>query len=406
MHVFTALSAAVFVVCGCARGVNGNGNGNVNPIPDLSSSIDPSAISVSGLSSGADFVVQLQVAFSSVINGVGVFAGQPYHCAAVAFENDILVPPCWGTADGGTKPGCTRETPSPDVPLCENCPHGKVTLYDHCKRHSSWVNVSTLLDYVKQQSDQHNIDDMTHLKDTPVYLYRGTKDACYLKGSLVNVQTMFEALGAHVQFNSTTPSAHAWPTADWGTACGHGVIENCGYDGPGAALQKIYGGADSNGRGGTLLKPVEANNNSLFMFDQSPFMSEDNNGTKTYNETTPRATGFAPYGYIYVPQQCRQGNTKKCKLHFSFHGCGVVGGVTGDGYYDDEVHHLSFQRWGEANGIVIVYPKLQPHGGTTETQSGCWDAYAQTGADYALKSGVQMRAITQIITAVSGVTVV
>ena len=36
-------------------------------------------------------------------------------------------------------------------------------------------------------------------------------------------------------------------------------------------------------------------------------------------------------------------------------GCGVVNGPTGDGYYDDQVHHLSFQRWGEANGIVIVY---------------------------------------------------
>jgi len=43
--------------------------------------IDHSAISVSGISSGADFVVQFQVAYSAVVNGVGVFAGQPYHCA-------------------------------------------------------------------------------------------------------------------------------------------------------------------------------------------------------------------------------------------------------------------------------------------------------------------------------------
>ena len=44
-------------------------------------------------------------------------------------------------------------------------------------------------------------------------------------------QTMFEGLGSAVQFNKTTPSAHAWPTPDWGPPCGHGVIENCGYDG-------------------------------------------------------------------------------------------------------------------------------------------------------------------------------
>jgi hypothetical protein len=77
--------------------------------------------------------------------------------------------------------------------------------------------------------------------------------------------------------------------------------------------------------------------------------------------------------------------------------------VDGYGYYDDEVHHLSFQRWGEANNIVIVYPKIQPHGGTVETISGCWDAYAQSGADYALQSGAQMAAMRAMIKAVAGV---
>ena len=46
---------------------------NVPPLPKLS--IDRKGVSVSGLSSGADFVVQFQVAFSNVCNGVGVFAG-------------------------------------------------------------------------------------------------------------------------------------------------------------------------------------------------------------------------------------------------------------------------------------------------------------------------------------------
>ena len=49
--------------------------------------------------------------------------------------------------------------------------------------------------------------------------------------------TFFNALGSNVKFNSTTPSAHAWPTDGYGATCGHGVIENCAYDGPGAALQ-------------------------------------------------------------------------------------------------------------------------------------------------------------------------
>ena len=68
-----------------------------------------------------------------------------------------------------------------------------------------------------------------------------------------------------------------------------------------------------------------------------------------------------------------------------------------------QVHHLGFQRWGEANNIVVVFPRISPHGGTTESQSGCWDAYAQSGADYALKSGAQMAGMRAMIAAIAGV---
>ena len=61
--------------------------------------------------------------------------------------------------------------------------------------------------------------------------------------------------------------------------------------------------------------------------------------------------------YIYVPEACHAA-TARCRMHFALHGCGVVGGAAGDGYYEDEVHHLSFTRWGEANRIVIVFPKV------------------------------------------------
>jgi hypothetical protein len=64
--------------------------------------------------------------------------------------------------------------------------------------------------------------------------------------------------------------------------------------------------------------------------------------------------------------------------------------------------YLGFQEWGEANGIVIVFPRLQVHGGTRQTQDGCWDAYAQSGADFALKSAAQMHAVRQMIAAIGG----
>ena len=302
----------------------------IQPLPKLS--IDPAGISISGLSSGADFVVQFQVAFSATVKGVGVFAGQPYHCAVTRFKGDPLVSPCLGThyhsalnATNKTVQGCTKDTPAPAVPYCYNCPPGGLTLlYDHCKRYPELVDVDLLLGYARAQSKAGTIDALGNLSGTRVWLYRGTKDKCYLKGSVEASEPFFTKLGAHVAVNLTTPSAHSWPTKSFGTPCGGGVIEDCAYDGPGAALQHIYEHK--------LQPPVDANPALLRQFDQTPFWSDsDNFGNETYNETTPHVTGFAPAGFVYVPTTCKTG--AKCRLHFSLHGCGV------NDYYDEAVRN-------------------------------------------------------------------
>ena len=125
-----------------------------------------------------------------------------------------------------------------------------------------------LLDYAAKQAELGTIDSLKNLKNKPVYLYRGTKDAFYLKGSLENSVKFFDLLEARVHFNSTTPSGHSWPTYNYGTPCGTGVIEKCHYDGIGAALEHIYG---------KLNPPIDAHPNRLVSFDQAPFMTANNN---------------------------------------------------------------------------------------------------------------------------------
>lgn len=44
-------------------------------------------------------------------------------------------------------------------------------------------------------------------------------------------------------------------------------------------------------------------NASMTEFDQSPFMSRDNNGTATYNESMSHTTGLAPYVDQQTPTQ-------------------------------------------------------------------------------------------------------
>lgn len=116
--------------------------GGTSSLPRLR--IDPAEISISGLSSGADFASQFQVAYSSLLRGSGIFAGQAYRCAVTAFPGESLVPQCCGTQEGCTNPGCTERTPSPNVPWCDGCEGGQVVSYDHCKRHPDLVNMSML----------------------------------------------------------------------------------------------------------------------------------------------------------------------------------------------------------------------------------------------------------------------
>ena len=75
----------------------------VDPPPAPVLNVDAHGISCSGISSGADFAVQFATAFSARVRGVGVFAGQPYHCAATRFPLDTTFP-CNETKPGGHGP--------------------------------------------------------------------------------------------------------------------------------------------------------------------------------------------------------------------------------------------------------------------------------------------------------------
>ena len=45
---------------------------------------------------------------------------------------------------------------------------------------------------------------------------------------------------------------------------------------------------------------------------------------------------------------------------------------------------------------------MSPWGVVGQTRGGCWDGYAQTGVDYALKSGAQISVVHNMITQLAG----
>ena len=52
--------------------------------------LDPSSVTVSGISSGAFFAHQFHVAYSGLVTGAGIVAGGPYGCAE---QEDSITPP-------------------------------------------------------------------------------------------------------------------------------------------------------------------------------------------------------------------------------------------------------------------------------------------------------------------------
>lgn len=247
--------------------------------------------------------VQLQVAFSSVFSGSGVFAGQPYRCAVHAFPDDTFTPP------------------NPSVPVCDGCPPHTTLVYDHCKNHPQVVVPKALTAEILGYSGDQ-VDDTANLKHARVYLYRGVHDATYLSGAVANVRDMLAPLMAdpdtQILFNNTTPSQHCWPTLDTGVPCGAaGPIEACNYSGPAACLAHIYN---------TTLRPrVLFDDGRLVEFDQGPFAD-------------PTQTGFAPSGYYYWPTGCGKPSQRPCRLHVSLHGCSEYE------YYTEATRHLFNER--------------------------------------------------------------
>ncbi|CAE8733122.1 unnamed protein product [Polarella glacialis] len=304
--------------------------------------------------------VQFQVAFSETVMGAAIFSGQPYRCATQRFPNDTMMPP------------------NPEVPVCEGCPAGKTLEYDHCKYNSSVVEARLLKTVAQNYASQGLIDSITYLERARVYLYRGTKDNIYEQGSVAKTRDFF---ADQLLFKNDIPSGHAnslpgskpWPCGAEGPLSNI-PFQNCDYDGPGAALQHIYGGG--------LAPPADkASLSNLKWFDQKPFYGDKD------------VTGLARWGLVYVPTSCEAASSRACDLFVSFPGCGFTSYST----FVLLVTNLNFNAWAETNHIIVLYPKLASHGSTKQQQEGCWNVYGQTGANYATRDAPQMLAVRQMV---------
>ncbi len=325
--------------------------------------IDPAQVSVSGVSSGGFMAHQFHVAYSASVIGAGVIAGGPYACAG---ERSIL----------------SRLDPTglfASLFICSGLnPFGLFL---------GPPDVKQALDRVRSEAEAGRIDEPAHLARARAYLFSGANDRGVpgsVVGGLEQFYRAFTAPGA-VYFEQHPVANHAMITEDFGNPCassGPPFVNDCDLSAAAALLQQIYGPAP--------LQPPAKATEPLRRFDQRPFF-DPNDASASMHAS----------GHVYVPAACQQG--ARCRLHVAFHGCLQSEDEIGDAFYS----RGGYNEVAESNAIVILYPQVKAwvDGWLFQYRQnplGCWDWWGYSGADYARKSGKQMRAVAQMIAALTG----
>jgi hypothetical protein len=334
--------------------------------------VDPTQISVSGLSSGAFMANQLHIAHSADIMGAAMIAGGLYGCAVLH-----------ATAGGVEALDSQAGGPCMSTPFLLE-------------------DVSFYADLVSTLARKAEIDPPSNLAHSRIYLFTGGSDSVVSSQTVEKGKALYAALGvpnANIVFEDDSgPAAkagHSWVTKNFGGKCSANkapYINDCAYDQAGAELKAIYG-PDLN-------PPAAAPSGRIVAFDQSEFVSAG-----------ARANGLSDTGYLYVPKDCESGAPGLCRLHIVLHGCTQSSEALGDEFYTK----IGVNEWADANRIIVLYPQahattpaeLRPKAGLTAAIDanpyGCWNwwGYAED-PQYLTKNGVQVSAIWAMVRRMEG----
>jgi poly(3-hydroxybutyrate) depolymerase len=250
-------------------------------------------VSISGVSSGAFMAVQMGVAYSKTITGVGSIAGGIYWCA-----------------EGNSRRAQTT---------CMNQPAG--------------ITPQTQIDKAKSLAAEGAIDPIENMARQKIYVYASPKDSIIYPVNSDKLVEFYKGAGdpSSLRLEKSIPSGHGFPTVDRGNACNLAMppwINKCNYDAAGEMLRAFHGELKARG------SMVAAN---LKKFSQAEFG----------NASTPLFTD----GWVYVPSACASGES--CRLHVALHGCLM----NPEFIQDKFVTMAGYNEWAETNRIVVLYPQ-------------------------------------------------
>lgn len=352
---------------------------SVLPPPHVYSKLDPTQVTLSGISSGGFFAHQFHVAYSGLVNGAAVMAGGPYACAehvpvTLTFNPFASIITALGV-----------------------CTHGARATFDPW---GLWLpDRPSAQDSVTTTTAEHaagRIDDPANLADDRVWLLAGRQDGIVPLSTVEVLESYYQSMGLsapalHLEFdmnaNHGVPIEEFTGTSDHPKrACGdYGLpfLIDCNYDAAERLLRHLY-------PQGFSAEPAVPDRNRLFEFDQTMFFDPSEMGI-SLNDA----------GYVYVPADCLNEATSNeaCHLHVAFHGCQQYADLIDDDFYWDG----GYNAWAEANRIIVFYPQTtawdRPSDmtGLTANPKGCWDWWGYSGGDYFRKDGKQMQAVRAMI---------
>jgi len=190
----------------------------------------------------------------------------------------------------------------------------------------------------------------------------------------------YQHFGASVEYHSTDPAGHGWPTPDGVLGCPRTsppFLINCGDNPEGEMLRHWLGSVNPPDTGtpeGTL---------SSFSQDRyapggsAPALSMDSNGL------------------LYTPPACATGTA--CGLVVALHGC-----LGGEYLLGEEFPELAnLDTYADTNHLVILYPQAIASV-VPANPEGCWDWWGYDGPDFAVKTAPQMVTIMNMVTALGG----
>ncbi|XP_038064822.1 uncharacterized protein LOC119735189 [Patiria miniata] len=324
---------------------------------------DPSKVSVSGVSSGANMAVQLHVGFSSTFMGVGAVAGAPYYCA-----------------QGSLLRATTFECSTIGNPANVDIPFLKAT--------------------TEYFASVGKVDATSNMMSDRAYIFSGTQDIIVQSGLVQKLEDYYKEFvpAANIKTVYSVPAGHALITDDYGSSCGSNsspYINDCDYNQAFEILDHTYG---------NLKAPTSstAAKGQLLSFEQTEF----------FPVTCQPILPMGPTGYVYIPTGCVSTKSEKdkryinehllivfldqlfryCKLHVALHGCLQ----TTASICNDFFTKTGYNEVGELNDIIILYPQalINPLLGNP---LGCWDWWGYTNSAYAVKTGWEMQAIKGMI---------